>query len=50
MMPTYMHTILIVHINIEEDISYVIKHMILAPDTLDLENLDFVSVGKFMKS
>ncbi len=29
---------------------YVIKHIILAPDILDLENLDFVSVGKFMKS
>ena len=25
---------------------YVIKHIILAPDILDLENLDFVSVGK----
>ncbi len=29
---------------------YVIRHIILAPDILDLENLDFVSVGKFMKS
>ncbi len=28
----------------------VIKHIILALDILDLENLDFVSVGKFMKS
>ncbi len=29
---------------------FVIKHIISAPDILDLKNIDFVSVGKFMKS
>ncbi len=27
---------------------YVIKHIIVVPDRLDLENLYFVLVGKFM--
>ncbi len=45
-----IYLIILLQNNSFSNFLFVIKHIILAPDILDLENLDFVSVAKFMKS